>query len=255
MKNKRGQVAIWVILAIILAAVILLFFLIQRKPIGGAAVEFDIEPYIEKCTTESVNEAIDIMLPQGGFLEPQNYRLFNKTKVAYLCENPGFFKPCTNNHPMLINEMREELRGYITPRVESCFESMKKEAENRNWEVELGEMNLSVAMAPGRVFVNIAREAKVTKNEGTITFEKFDVKIINPAYDLANIAIEIANNEAKYCNFQYLGYMILYPRWDIKLNTFTSVPGKIYTIEDKNSGKKMNIAIRSCAIPTGIWFG
>lgn len=253
-RNKRGQIAIWVIIAVIIIAGITLYFLLEKKPIWGAAAEFDIEPYMESCTTDSVNEAVEIMLPQGGFLEPKNYRLYDKTKIAYLCENPGFFKPCTNQHPMLINEMKEEIRKYITPKVEQCFESMKLEAQKRNWKLELGTMNLSVAMAPDRIFVNILRETNVTKDSEVRTFNNYDIEIISPAYDLANVAIEIANNEAKYCAFLYTGYILLYPRWDIKLDTLTSVPTKIYEIEDKNSGKKMNIAIRSCALPTGIGF-
>ena len=206
---------------------------------------------IEKCVQDSVNAAVERMLPQGGFLNPTSYKIYNDTNVSYICLNKGYFVPCTNQHPMLINEMKNEIYNYINPRVEQCFASMKKEYEKMRWVVELGNMNLTIEMAPGRIFVDIEREIRATKNEVTSTFEGVDIEVINPAYDLANIAIDIANNEAKYCSFEYVGYMVLYPTWDIRIFTLSDYT-KIYTIKDKATGKKMNIAIRSCAMPPGM---
>ena len=63
--------------------------------------------------------------------------------------------------------------------------------------------------------------------------------------------MEISNQEAKYCYFEYVGYMLLYPKMDIEKFAMSDST-KIYTLKDKKSDKEMNIAIRSCAIPPGI---
>ena len=77
--------------------------------------------------------------------------------------------------------------------------------------------------------------------------------MISPLFDLANIAREIVNQEAKYCNFEYLGFMLFYPRFNIDKKAVGSAEttSKIYIIEDRATNKRLFIAIRSCAIPPG----
>jgi len=249
--DKRGQVAIWVIVALVVASGILLYFAFTRLPSLMSKEMFEPQQFIEKCTTQTVNEAADKMLPQGGFLEPTNFKVYKDTKIAYLCLHSGYFKPCVNQHPMFINDMKNEIKTYIQPKIEACFESMKKEITNRQGTIELGDLSIDVSAAPNTIFVDIKRKTTITEGGSTQTFEGFNVKVMNPLYDLGNIAITAADNEAKYCYFEYLGYMLLYPRWDIRefrMSDFT----KIYTIKDKNSGKLINIATRSCAMPPGM---
>lgn len=249
--NQRAQIAIWVILALILVAVILLFALVQKMPTATTGVELDVESYLEKCAALGINDAVNLMLPQGGFLSPKNFKLYNNTNVSYLCLHTGYFKPCVNQHPMLITEMNKEIESYIRPRIEKCFEDLKNEAESKGGAVEMGEMNFSIAMAPGKILTNIERNLKFTMNEDERIFEGFSLETLSPAYDLASVAVEIMVNEAKYCAFLTNGYMLTYPRWDIRI-TMMSDFTKIYAIKDKSSGEIMNIAIRSCAMPPGM---
>ncbi|HLC52957.1 MAG TPA: hypothetical protein VJK03_00280, partial [Candidatus Nanoarchaeia archaeon] len=65
------------------------------------------------------------------------------------------------------------------------------------------------------------------------------------------VAIEISSQEAKYCYFEYVGYMILHPEFDIQ-KTALSDSTKIYTIKDIRTEEVMRIATRSCAIPPGV---
>lgn len=249
--NKKGQVTIWVIVAIVIVGMIILFFALRRLPQLPAKEVFEPQQYIEKCAKDSVNEAVGQMLPQGGFLEPKSFKLYNRTKITYLCENAGYFRPCIQQHPMFINEMGKEILGYIEPRMENCFESMKKDVEDRKGSVEMEKMNLSVSMAPGRIFVDVERKTRVTEGGSTKAYNSFNAEVLSPLYNLANVAIEIANNEAKYCYFEYVGYMILHPGLDIR-KFMLSDSTKLYFIKDKQTGETMNIAIRGCAIPAGM---
>ena len=251
--NKRGQIALWVILALVLVGAVLLFFFLEQRPIGVAEARFNPEQFLEKCTTSAVNEVVEKIIPQGGFLEPVEFKIYNDTKVPYLCKSDGYYGPCINLHPMLINEINKEIKNYIAPRIENCFESMKTEVERNANSVEFGSVptEVEVTMAPGKVFVNVAKDVKINE-KGTIrSFEKFDVETASPIYDLTSIAINIANHERRYCYFEYLGYMALDTSVDIRKFAMSDST-KIYSIRDKASGKIMNIATRSCAIPAGI---
>lgn len=247
-RNNRGQIAIWVILALVLVGGIIAFFALERGPSTTGEATAEPEQYIGKCVGDAVDEAVGIILPQGGFLNPTNYKTYNYTNISYLCENPGYYEPCYNLHPALVEEMSVEIKNYIAPMVEKCFESLKTESEKRAASVELGEaLAITVSMASDRIFVSIPRDVKITENEITRSFEKFDAEIVNPAYNLAGVAMDIANSQATFCAFNYAGYMMAYPRFDIRAIQTTD-PTKIYRIRDKDSGKVMNIAIRSCAL-------
>ena len=251
--DKKGQLTVWVIVALVIVAVIILFFLLQRnfiKP-GIETVKEDPRSFISQCVKKNANEAVDIMLHHGGFIMPLHSKLYSNINISYLCYNSGNYNPCINEHPMLLNEMKEEITKYIGPRVEQCFEDYRNEMGKRNIRVSFNAMNLNIELGKGRIYVDIKRDINVEDKGEQKRFNEFNIELISPLYDLAKIAIEITSQETKYCYFEYVGYMILYPRF--KISKFQmSDSTKIYTIKDKNSDKEMNIAIRSCAISPGL---
>jgi hypothetical protein len=253
---KRGQVAIWVIVGVILVASVLLFLWINNgaviiKPGQGDAA-LDVESYIGRCSNEFVKDVTDSMLPQGGFVKPNNTVTFNNIKIEYLCENVGFYQPCIQQHPLLIREMESEIKANILPDVNDCFDKMKDEFDSRGSSVVFREsMELNVDLQQDKVVLNIKRKLDITKNGETKNGEFFTVVIPSPTYNLARIAAEIADQEAKYCNFEFVGYNIIYPRYQIKKYSLSN-PTDVYTIIDLKSGKEMNIAIRGCAVPAAM---
>lgn len=250
--NKKGQMAVWVIIAIAFVASIILFFSVgDRRPEISTSQEFNIESYIQKCSEEHIDSATSIMLPQGGFLDPVNVKLYDSINVSYLCQNKGNYLPCVNQHPMLLNEMKEELKFYIEPRINECLVSLKRDVESREGSIDFSEGGIDILLGTDRVFLEINKKITISKNGETRTVDGVEVEVINPIYNLGVVANEIASQEAKYCYFEYVGYMALHPRFDIRKTTMSDGT-KIYSIEDKHSEEEMNIAIRSCAVPPGI---
>ena len=128
-KYRRGQIAIWVIIAVMLVATIAIFFLIARKavsPSGSFSDEQSPKAYIERCARDAIDEAVGIMLPQGGFVNPTNFIKKDEIKISYLCRNSGNYLHCINQHPMYLNEMKLEIKNYIRPKVEKCFLDLKE---------------------------------------------------------------------------------------------------------------------------------
>ncbi len=252
--SKRAQLTVYVIIAIAIVAGIAALLIATNRfpaiPIGKEPVP---ENFIGSCVEKNINDAIEIMLPQGGFIAPSDYKIYDDKRVAYLCKHEGYYQPCINQHPVLITEMKAEVLDYSYPKISECFEEMKKALESRQSKVEMSEMKESDVMIdflPGKIRVDINRTVKITKTDATRTIDGFKINIENPVYDIANVANEIASQEAKYCYFEYVGFMLLYPRFDIRKFAMSD-PTKIYTIKDKSYSVPMNIAIRSCAIPPG----
>jgi hypothetical protein len=250
-KNKRGQIAIAVIIAILIVAIILIVFGVGRRPSVEVTAETNPQAFVEKCTRDATEEAIELLLPQGGFIEPEDFKLYNDIKISYLCKHRGHYRPCINQHPMFLNEIKREIANHVQPQVEQCLLNLKSELEKRQYEVGLYRVNTSVSLGPDRVITAITGRVTIAKGEETRGFERIEAEVKNPLYDLASIAMSIANSEAIYCYFEYVGYMSLYPRFQIK-KTSVSDSTSIYTIIDRESDKEMNIAIRGCVIPAGI---
>lgn len=254
-KSKRSQVTIFIIIGIIIVAAIIGFFLLYYKTEIRILKPSITEPqqYIDKCVRDATYEAIDIMLPQGGYLNPGNYKLYNDTKIAYLCYTNLFYKSCVMREPMYIEHLQDEITDYITPKVETCFQTLKLELERENYKVVMEEMNLTTKLAMHSVEINMDRKVEIGKQGETRKFENFKSYLNSPLYDLAIVAQEIASQEAKFCYFEYVGFMALYPEFSIDKKQFGEGEGasKIYFIIDRNSEKKLSVAIRSCAVPAG----
>lgn len=251
--NKRSQVTIFIIIALIIVIAIAFIFLVWRKPTIEVSPTTDPEGYIEKCTKDATKEAIDILSEQGGDIKPEGSVMYKDKSIAYLCYNANYYKPCVNQRPLLIEHIEKEITFYIEPKIQDCFLSLKQELEKRNYDVEMGSMNtedITTELQSKRVIVTIDRKLQMTKNEATRNFEEFKAQVSSSIYDLGKIAMEVANQESRYCNFDILGFMIIYPEYDAQ--NFRTDSNTIYILKEIASGKEFTFAIRSCALPAGL---
>ena len=254
---KKAQVAIWVILAVVLAASIILFFTLGQDKrevniLEPGQIDFVNAPsFMQICTEKIVLETVDVMLPQGGFVSPTNVVKFNNTYIAYVCKNEGFYEPCINQHPMLLSEMKNEIKENISPSVEKCFDDLKKEVEKRGGSMNFGDLEIEIDFAEDKVFVKLNREVSIEKKGAGKKYERFDIVVDSPVYNLGMIVMEIALQEAKYCNFENAGFSMAYPRYKVSKYTM-SFPTRIYIIEDEKTGKVMMTAVRGCAGSAGL---
>lgn len=244
--GQRGQVTIWVIVAIAIVAVMGLIFFISGGPTLLTGQEINPQAYISSCMKDAAEEALDIMLPQGGFIQPKSSRIYNDINITYLCYTDSYYFPCINQHPAYISELREEVLNYVKPKTEQCFNDLKKELEKRDYSVAFNSpLTMEVELVQNKVKLSAERDVVVKKQEETRTLSKFEDEVISPLYNLANAAIDAVNSEVKYCGFEYIGYMLIHPEFDIRLDRMSDAT-KIYTIKDINSGKELNIAVRGC---------
>lgn len=240
----------FIILAILIVVAFILFFVL-RGFIGIAtteSVETNPQRFIELCAEEELRNSVNTVLEQGGFLDPKDYKIRNDVKATYLCKNIGLFGPCINQHPMLLNEIKAELENKIKPVVDECFTELESSLQELGYDVSIGEdKGMNITLAPETVYLEIERSVSVTRSGQTTSFEKMKIPYKSSLYNLVGIAVDIVKNEARFCYFEYLGYMNLYPRYTLDLRVFSDST-KVYSIEDENTQEKMNIAIRGCAL-------
>ncbi len=251
--NKKAQTTMFIVAIILILVAIGSYFLVKyilKPEISPKTIE-NPENYIDSCVSANIEEAIDIMLPQGGYISPNNYVLYNGQNVQYLCYTNKNYYPCINQEPLYIEHLEKEIKEYITPGVIQCFADLKKELESKNYNINLeGDLNVEVILKPRKINTNINKKLIAQRGERTVKFANLSSISQEPLYDLANVAIEIANQEAEYCSFEYVGYMQYYT-W-VNIDKFRNSDDiKIYSIQDRDTGRKLDIAIRSCNLPPG----
>jgi hypothetical protein len=250
-KNKKVQITIFVIIAIVLVVSIALIFIFVQKPSIKISPENPgtIKSYIEKCARDATEEAEKLVIPQGGFLEPSSYLLYNDTKVAWLCYTPFNKQLCSNRHPMLNKEIEKEIENYIKPKIEGCFNDIKTKLKNYDYKEEL--LSIDVEILSKNIYVNMTKKITYTKYDRTISLENFDAQIKSPVYDFIRLATEIVNQEVscdctrETCNADVIALNRL--NRDFEISRFiTGRNEKIYTIKDILTNKKFNFAVRNC---------
>lgn len=248
--NKKGQVAVWFIVALVMVAAIILFFFIQRRAIIEQPQEFNPKSYISLCAEKIVEKTVNEMMLAGGLVESKNYKIYKDVKIPYYCENRNFYLPCINQHPMILEEYKKQILNYTKPKIEGCFIDLKNEIESRRGTLNYSSLSMGVELGENIIRVKLKKNATITQDNNIMNLDNFDVDVMNPLYDMALVIMDITAGEAKNCNFEYVEYMILHKRWDIKKFAMSDST-KIYTIKDLDSGKEMSIATRGCVLPAG----
>ena len=249
-RKSKGQVTLFVIFALMIIVILIMLFLFLRRAPTVVIDTQNPKAYIDSCVSDFTNEAVDILNAHGGDILVKGGAMYLGENISYLCYNENYYQPCVMQRPMLVEHVETEINNYIKNKMENCFNSLKTELEDRGHEIIMGKMEVSVELRSGQIEINIDRNFKISRGDIVLEFKKFTTKLQSPLYEMLKVALEIANQEAEFCNFDILGYMIFYPEFNLDKYR----PGDsdiIYSIKDVKSKQELKIAIRSCALPAG----
>ena len=244
--NKKAQLTIFIILALVIVAILLVLFYPRIKILVSGPAPTD---YIKECGEKATKEVLEKISLQGGSLEPENYILYEGNKVDYACYTNEYYKRCVMQKPFLKQDIEKEIIAYIEPKVKDCFDSLKAQLEKRGSFVKIQDMSIDVSIIPNSIIVTINAPMTITK--GSIArLEKFKININSQMYDLVIISSAIANYEARYGSSDSLTYMLYYP--DVKVEKKELSDGEtIYILSYKPTNEKFVFASRSIAWPAG----
>lgn len=258
--KKKGQVTIFIIIAVIIIAAIALFFVFRSGVIpgvGGPAHEITPAPFLDTCLRDKTREGIEIISLQGGYINnPLHIRFMFEEEgvyrnISYLCYTSNYYIPGDNKQPMLIQHLKSEVENYISEEVEFCFNELVSSIKDQGYEVDSQYDGFDVELMPGRVVTEIYGEISSTKTGETSKQEDFRIITNSKFYDLSLVVHEIVSQEARFCNFEYLGYMLTYPKF--KIDYFRVQDASIiYTVEHVDTNERFRFAVRGCVIPPGM---
>jgi len=248
--DKKGQIAIFVIVALVIVGVILVVFAYPQIKNIVAPSEISPSQYLKDCISPEVKGAVDILAKQGGDENPVGYINYLDVKVKYLCYVSGYYKTCVIQQPMLMSHFSNELERILTPKINTCARNLIAEYERRGFSVSSSAISSNVSLASGNIKIDFIAPMTITQAETTRTFDKFDVSIESGIYDLLSIATSIVDYEATYGDSETTLYMQYYP--NLKIEKIKLEDGvKIYKLTDVVTEESFTFATRSLVWPAG----
>lgn len=257
---KRGQMTIFVIVAIVIVVVVALIFLINSDllyRISGTEKEINPNNYLKNCIEKRILETTETLGDQGGYMSNKLNRTFMfsdegyERDISYLCYTSNFYVPCKNQEPMLIQHLKDEIHEEIENDVQTCFDDLTDSLNDRGYVVDATYNGFEVEFEEGRIIIQLDNKLTLTRSGETSSYSDYKAIIESRFYDIAVVAQEIVSQEAEYCNFENLGFMLLYPEFEIdKFNTGDLET--IYTITNTKSKERFRFFVRSCVIGAGL---
>jgi len=240
---KKGQVTVFVIVAIVIVSVVLVFFLwIQPTYFSELGGRLD----FEGCVGDAVEQAIDELGPNAGFVDPGFVYAYDGDEFVYLCYTPEYYVTCTVQVPFLKNVFDEQMEILIRDKIDSCYENSVDDLRAQGRDVVVGVVDYDVLIEPGVVRVEISAPTSV----GSQSFSRFNVGVNSPIYEMLMIATSILQSEAALGGADIDSIRLFYPDYSvsqIKRGDGTTV----YILEHKVIGTKYQFASRSLAWPAG----
>jgi len=249
--NKSGQLTIFIIVAlvIIVGGILIYFFFPQVGDVftGG----FNPTSELRNCIEDDLNEWIDVLSAQGGYMEPEGFIRYKGQNVKYLCYISEYHKPCLVQQPFVKNHFEKELNDLIKDKAEACVDELINNYEKRGYIISLnGNVNSSVEIIPKKMDIIIEAPMTATKNDVTQSFKKFKISKNSEMYKLLLLAQSIVDYESTYGDVETMMYTVYYPNLrmhKIKLDDGSTV----YTLEDVVTKERFTFASRGLAWPAG----
>jgi hypothetical protein len=205
MKN-RGQVTIFIILAILIVALVALFFIFKDKIIPGPLnSDFSkIHNTLLSCLEEDLQTGVYLLESQGGYIylpdfeAGSSYMPFS-SQLNFLGNYvPYWYYVSGNGIPEeqvpSKTEMEKDLEKFMEEKVKYCvFNNYYEEG----YEINIGEPVADILIEDEKVFLNLKMNFDMAKDEESASVENHKVIFESELGNLYNSALEVYEEEQK----------------------------------------------------------
>ena len=242
-REKKGQVTLFIIIGVVMVSVILVFFLVvQPRFLSDRATSLG----FEGCVEDAVSQGIFELEKTIGFVKPPFTYAYQGQKIPYLCYTNEYLETCTVQKPFLKQHFEEQLTSFVTGNVNSCYSNSINNLKSQGYDVVSGNVDFQIYFEPNSARVNINAPTTV----GAGTFEKFNIHINSPIYEMLMIATSIIQSETKFGDSNTDSLMLLHQDYVVlKLKQMEGTT--IYIIRHKTFGDEITFATRSLVYPPG----
>jgi hypothetical protein len=260
-EGKRGQVTIFIIIAVLIVALAILVYLYYPKIFASFNPETkNPSTYIQECIQKDLENNLETISLQGGdFSVDNNNGYFYKKEgedgnyVKYLCytNSNEINTPCINQEPFLTEHVKAEILNSINQEITSCFNGLVKSYDKKGYEVSLKEGIPKVEILPNVVSTNFNKSLTLTKGSDSETYRNFEININSNLYEMLEDAKNIITWEINVGDSLPEAYMYNNPYIRIEKHRKDN-DIKIYVLTDINTEESFRFAVRSYPMPIGL---
>jgi len=203
MNVKRGQVSIFVIIAVIIVALVFGFFLL-RGEITIVEIPASLEPveeYFLSCIEENAEEGIEILSSKGGFIylpdfEAGSEHMPSSNYLNFLGSNIPYWYYVSGNNIVREqmpnrNDMENQLEKYLEENLDCDFSDFR----GRGFDVELGEFSSDAKISDINVEVAVSGDLDIGFGEDNTRISNHKAKVNTKLGKLYSEAVKIYNFE------------------------------------------------------------
>ncbi len=245
---KRGQVTLFVIVALVIIAVLLLIFLYPRASLQ-ASIDENPAGYLRNCIEPGIQPELNRITAQGGFSNPEGFILYNGIKVKYLCYTSEFYKTCVNQVPLLVGQVEQEISGIVQHETENCMLQMKNDYEKRGISISTGDVETNTSITTAGISILVNSPITMTK-ESSQSYKSFNIALPSSLYEILITSQSILEFESVYGDAETTTYLQYYPNLKIRKNLLSDGT-TIYNVGDITTNESFTFASRSVAWPPG----
>ena len=245
--EKRGQVTLFIILAIVIFASIFSFIFWVKPTMDsskGANLNFD------SCVKEIVLDGVSNLAITGGFKDPGLSVTYKNQEIPYYIYTSQYLETGTTQVPFPTQQFEEELSSYVYEGVNLCYKNSVNKLEKLGYSVTKGDVELQLTILPESIDVLIQAPTIIESKQ----FEEIDVKVPSDIYGILEMAHTIMNRELERNKNNVLSVdttdlMRIYQNYIIT-SVYNSDSTRIYSIKDTNYNIEYKFAVRSTVVPT-----
>lgn len=202
--NKKGQVAIFVIIGIILVASVIVYFIV-RNNLGNANIPTNLEPVYNSflsCVEESTKIGIDVLGSQGGYIEMPKFvsgssHMPFSSQLNFMGNPIPYWYYVSGNN--LQKEqvpsksfMEEQLADFVEEKIQNCvFDSFYEQG----FEITRRTPNIKIRIENEMIFVDLKMDLVISRGEDTATVSNHNLEIKSELGNLYNSAVKIYKQE------------------------------------------------------------
>jgi len=194
-KNLRGQLTIFIIIAIIIVAIVSLFFILRGNlqiKNGNADINADrVYTFVDNCIDKTINQAILEIGQRGGYFSVPEKSIGGE--IPYYIYNNKKYIPSKE-------KIENEIQDYTKEQLNECTNNFQDFADI---EIREDDLEVKVNIKETEIIFEINYPITIIKEESKTNLKDFDNKIIpvkfGVMYEVANEIIESQMNKKDIC--------------------------------------------------------
>ena len=165
--NKKGQVTIFIIIAIIIVAAVAGYFILKGSK-GSFSQGFSepVSNYVQTCLDNSLEEVVIGIGQGGGYFYPNEFS--TDSGVSYYYGKEGVF-----NFP-LKEDIEEEISKVVSEKLVECTNNF---TDFTTYDIESRDPEIETEISEEKVKIFVEYPIKITKGENNVVLENFRTEI------------------------------------------------------------------------------